>query len=181
MIQVIGLLRFRYLSKKNNYFSLKSLYPSSEGYFIFFLPDSFNLSRYNHHMFDKLKERYGEGAGAQRGNDCFKNAVHNAALAIQIRERPFIYDVITPSGRHAYLGNIGGQIVSLGFTWTTDAYPEITKDQLIKLGGVDVTKKLLSQALKLDEDIYGYHRVLNKLEVRIPGITNNVYNNLKKL
>lgn len=132
-------------------------------------------------MFEKLREIYGDGAGAQSGNDCFKNAVHNAALAIQIQERPFIYDVITPAGRHAYLGNMCGQVVSLGFTWTTDFYPELSKNQLIKLGGVDVTKKLLSQALELDEDMYGYHRVLNKLEVRIPGIANNVYKNLKKL
>jgi hypothetical protein len=132
-------------------------------------------------MFDRLKEVYGSNAGAQRGNDCFHNAVHNAALALHIQERPIIYDVITPVGRHAYLGNMCGQIVLLGFTWTTDAYPELTRSQLIKLGGVDVTRKLLSQALNLDEDMYGYHRVLEKLEIRIPGITNNVYKNLKKL
>lgn len=138
-----------------------------------FLP----LTRYNYHMFNRLIETYGGMAGAQRGNDCFKNAVHNAALAIQIRERPFIYDVVTPVGRHAYLGNIGGQIMSLGFTWTTGAYPEITLEQLKKMGGVDVTRKLLSQALSLDEDMYGYHRVLEKLEIRCPGITRIVYKN----
>jgi len=79
-------------------------------------------------MLDKLTRIFGEKAGAQSGNDCFKNAVHNAALAIYNGDRPKIFDVNTQNGRHAYLGGGDGSVISQGLTWKTDFYPELNKN-----------------------------------------------------
>lgn len=100
-------------------------------------------------IFDRLKNKFGNTAGAQSGQDCMQNAVQNASLAIADGETPTIYDVHTHQGRHAYLG-LGDQIKSHGYTWMTDFYPELTMEQVDALGGIDITSQLLSQALNPD-------------------------------
>ncbi|MCE7898354.1 MAG: hypothetical protein DPW11_02910 [bacterium] len=126
-------------------------------------------------IFDKLKKNFGSTAGAQSGQDC----MNNASLAISAGEEPTIYDVHTPQGRHAYL-ELGEQIRSAGYTWMTDFYPELTREQVEALGGVDITSQLLSQALNPEIDVYGYHRVLDKLEKQIPDIKKRVMQYLAK-
>ena len=130
-------------------------------------------------MFDRLKRRFGSVAGPQPTQDCMKNAVQIASLAIHEGINPTIHDVKTPKGRHAYL-EVGGQVSSKGVTWGTDFYPELNRDQINSLGGMDVTKQLLSDAINPENDIYGYHRVLERIEREVPGITASVKQYLKK-
>ena len=125
-------------------------------------------------MLEELNKNFPELAGAKPGLDCFKNAVLNAALEIYVGEKPKIYDVNTPVGRHAYLGNEKGEIMSQGITWKTDFYPELTIEDIKKLNGTDITKEILSEALNKTEDMYGYHRVLDNLAKDIPDIKKHI-------
>lgn len=84
-----------------------------------------------------------------------------------------IIEVATPKGIHAFLQN-NRNLYSYGLTWATDFYPEITLKEAARLGGANVTTKILMCSLNLIDDINGYHRVLERIEDRVPGISVSV-------
>jgi hypothetical protein len=122
-------------------------------------------------MIEIITHRHGRLFGCQSSYDCFKNAAHNACLAIEsgVGRHTGIIDVNTTAGRHAYL-KLHHRVYSHTVTWPTTYYPELSLTDIHCMGGEDVTRQLLLQALGFDEDIYSYHRVIDRLSVRIPTI-----------
>jgi hypothetical protein len=135
-------------------------------------------------MIDIITRRHGQLFGCQPRYDCFKNATHNACLAIEtgMANQTAIFDVYTSAGRYVYL-RLHRQAYSHTVTWPTTYYPELSLNQIHPLGGQDVTRQLLLQALSFEEDMYSYHRVIDNLEVRIPKIKYTIlrYLNLNEL
>ena len=99
--------------------------------------------------------------------------MHNTALALHGGMRSQILFVNTEAGSHAYLSD-GQKAYSRGLTWTTSYYPELSLRQIVELNGTDVTTVVFWQALQVEEDRYGYHRVLERLEGSVPGIVSAV-------
>lgn len=120
-------------------------------------------------MLEILRRAFGEIAGAQSGYDCLENAVHNTALAMKLGQRSQILFVAKAREPHAYLSD-GKRAYSYGLTWRTTHYPELSLRQIQELNGQDVTNIIFWQALQITDDKHGYHRVLERLTKRVPGI-----------
>jgi hypothetical protein len=112
---------------------------------------------------------------AQSGLSCFHNGLH---ALIRVYEKtsivPKIYQVDTPElGFHAYLVH-ENVVYNRGVTWTTDAYPNYSLEQL-KLIGEDKTEVLLSSvllAVENGDDSMGFVTLGKIIEAKLPGYQN---------
>lgn len=128
-------------------------------------------------MLAKLVEHYGRDIpGAQYGLSCKQNALYNGCLAIGISMPIQILYLDTPDLAHAYLSD-RIHAYSYQLTWRNRDIPERSLIELSRLGASDITQSLLMSALSyLQNTQNAYTSVLEKLDRKIPGLANEVYN-----
>lgn len=133
-------------------------------------------------MFEQLKDRYGDLAGAQRGEwfNCTHNAVHNLLVCmgagfVNEKDIPLMsaYYVFTPTLAHIYLAD-GRDVRSRGWTWRDDRYPELDLETIILSGGIDWTLTFLQISLSTSPDCADYARIMTGMEKFFPGLNNRV-------
>jgi hypothetical protein len=129
-------------------------------------------------LLKELRKQYGRLAGIQSDYSCLGNSLHNSSLAIYGGLYCHILFVMVPVENHilshAYLSD-GRRAYTKGLT--SDHFPELSLKQINMLKGRDVTNIMFWQALQITHDSkYNYHRVLEKLEENIPGITTAISN-----
>jgi hypothetical protein len=95
--------------------------------------------------------------------DCFYSGFYNLICSshIQPEINCDLFDVKTKLGRHAYL-KVADHILSKGFTWPNDYFPELTINE-VKAQGSNCTLSVVRQSLLLEEDCNGYSRALYRI------------------
>ena len=97
-----------------------------------------------------------------RGAYCFQHALNALVLVAKsdCENLPRIFSVDTPKGRHAYFV-YGNRVFNQGVTWINNFYPDYSFEKVVEKG-TDETRNLIEQVLGIQEDVYGYHRFIDK-------------------
>ena len=122
-------------------------------------------------MLRELQRHFGRDIpGAKYGYSCQQNALHNTCLAIFAEMKAEILYINTVDFCHAYLSD-GRNAYSQGLTWRDDRYPELTREEIFRLTGRDITLSLLQTATQTGDGVWFYSTVLHSLESQLKGIT----------